>query len=112
MVKIIKAEIQKKRGGVEVEQKDGPCAIRKRRGKKMHGHKVLSSVWYILYTTWILSSPRQWESCDGDRSLPPVAMPSARLQSVAIPADGIATDCNPGSKQQQTARVETIQRSR
>ena len=53
------------------------------------------------------ASPRQWESCDGYRSLPPVAMPSAGLQSVAIPADGIATDCNPGSKQQQTARVET-----
>ena len=33
MVKIIKAETQKW-GGVEVEQKDGPCTIRKKRGKK------------------------------------------------------------------------------
>ena len=33
MVKIIKAEIQKW-VGVEVEQKDGPCAIRKKKGKK------------------------------------------------------------------------------
>ena len=39
MVKIIKVEIQKW-GGVEVEQKDGPCAIRKKKGEKTHGRKV------------------------------------------------------------------------
>ena len=35
MVKIIKVEIQKW-GGVEVEQKDGPCAIRKKKREKKH----------------------------------------------------------------------------
>ena len=57
-----------------------------------HQLKVPHFTHLLEHPKYLHASPRRWGSCDGDWYLPLVAMPSARLQSVAIPASRLQSN--------------------